>query len=427
MIKFQKKTLDNGLRVIAAPMENTQAVTLLVLVGVGSRYETKNINGISHFLEHLFFKGTKSRPHPGEVFKDLDKIGAVYNAFTSKETTGFWVKSATTDFDISLDIVSDILLEPLFKKEEIEKERGVILQEISMYEDEPMRKVWEVLENTLYGDQPIGWNIAGPKEVVKKISRDDIVDYKDKNYLSKNMVVVVAGNIDSNETFEKIKKKFGKVEEGKNKACRKVQINQKTPRIKIIGKDIDQTHLSLAFRAYDMYDEKKYALNLLAVYLGGNSSSKLFKEIREKRGLAYYVSAAGDQAMDCGYLGIGTGVSRDNLEKTIQKISDVLSKIKRKSISKDDLEFAKSFLRGQSALRMETSSEVASFCGGQELFYEKIMQQEEILEKIEKITQDDILKVANEVFKPNRINMAVIGKQDKNNKEDFYKNLFSKI
>ncbi len=428
MIKFKKKTLGNGLRVVAAPMENTQAVTLMVLVGVGSRYETKNINGISHFLEHLFFKGTKSRQKPGEVFKDLDKIGAAYNAFTSKETTGFWVKSAKKDFDVSLDIVSDILLEPLLKKEEIEKERGVILQEISMYEDEPRRKVWEILENTLYGNQPIGWDIAGPKEIVEKIKREDIVSYKNKNYLSKNIVVAVSGNVDPCNVFEKIEKSFSKIKKGKNKTCLKADVVQRNPRVKILSKDFDQTHLSLAFRAYGMYDEKKYILNLLAVILGGNSSSKLFTEIREKLGLAYYVFAMGDQYMDCGYLGIGTGISHDNLEKTVKKILDVTGKIKKDGISKNDLNFAKSFLRGQTALKLEASDEIASFCAGRELFYEEILQPEEILEKIEKITQDDILKVANEIFQPSRINMAVIGKQEKHKKqEDYYKNLFSKI
>ncbi|MGB9680866.1 MAG: M16 family metallopeptidase, partial [Minisyncoccia bacterium] len=175
MIHFERKVLANGLRIIAAPMTNTEAVTLLVLVGTGSRYETKETNGISHFLEHLFFKGTKSRPKPGQVHKDLDKIGASHNAFTSKETTGFWVKLAPKYFNIGLDIISDIILEPLFLPEEIEKERGVILQEINMYEDEPRRKVWDILENVLFGDQPMGWDVTGTKENILKITRSDIL------------------------------------------------------------------------------------------------------------------------------------------------------------------------------------------------------------------------------------------------------------
>lgn len=428
MIQFKKKVLSNGLRVISAPMENTDAVTFLVLVGVGSRYETKNINGISHFLEHLFFKGTKSRPKPGQVFKDLDKIGATYNAFTSKETTGFWVKSATDDFDVGLDIVSDILLEPLFKKEEIDRERGVILQEINMYEDEPRRRVWDMLENVMYGDQPIGWDIAGKKEIVAKIKRSDIVNYKNNNYLSKNMVVAVAGNIDPQVVFEKIEKRFKKIKKGKNKASKGAVVFQKKPSVEILSKDCDQTHLAMGIRGYDIHDSRRHALNLLSIILGGNMSSKLFTEIREKLGLAYYVHAYNDQYSDCGYLGIGTGIGHLELEKVFGKIMEIINSLKKKGFSKKDINFAKSFLRGQTALQLESSDEIANYCAGQELFYKKITQPEETLKKIEKVTQHDILKVAKDIFRSGRMNMAIIGAQeDSAKKELFYKKLFSKI
>ncbi|PIS13719.1 MAG: hypothetical protein COT67_00400 [Candidatus Tagabacteria bacterium CG09_land_8_20_14_0_10_41_14] len=428
MIKFQKKVLSNGLRVIVAPMENTQAVTLLVLVGVGSRYETKKISGISHFLEHLFFKGTKSRPKSGHVHRDLDKIGAIHNAFTSKETTGFWVKSSAKDFDTSLDIVSDILLESLFKKEEIEKERGVIIQEISMYEDEPMRKVWDVLESLTYGDHPIGWSIVGEKETVSSIRRSDIIAYKNKNYLSQNMVVVVAGAVDSFVAFEKIGNVFKKIKKGKNKRALKARISQKNPRVKIINKPSDQTHLAMAVRGYDMYDKKRHALNLLAVILGGNASSKLFDEIREKLGLAYYVFANSDQSTDCGYLGIGIGVSHDNSERAVKKTFEILRALKKEVLSQNELKFAKSFLRGQMALKMETTDEVAAFCASRELFYKKIEQPEDMLKKIEKVTGSDILKITRELFVPSRINISAIGFEEKvPSKESFYKKLFSRL
>ena len=410
-----------------APMENTEAATFMTLVGVGSRYETKNISGISHFLEHMFFKGTKSRPKLGQVHQDLDKIGATHNAFTSKETTGFWVKSSAKDFGVGLDIVSDILLEPLFKKEEIEKERGVILQEISMYEDEPRRKVWEVLENVLYGDNPIGWDIAGEKESVNKIRRKNILDYRTKNYLSKNMIVVAAGNIDVEKVFGEIEKRFNKIGKGKNKPAKKIKIAQKSARVKVINKDSDQAHLALAFRAYNMFDEKRYALNLLAVMLGGNASSRLFMEIREKLGLAYYVFAFGDQCTDCGYLGMGAGVAHDKVEETLKKMGEISRLLKRRGISKNELKFAKSFLRGQMSLALETSDDIASFCANQELFYNKVLQPEKVLERIEKISQNDILKVAKEAFNPNRMSVAIIGKhEDFAKKEKFYKSLIYK-
>lgn len=428
MFHFEKKVLDNGLRVVLAPMDNTEAVTTLVLVGVGSRNETKDINGVSHFLEHMFFKGTKNRPKPGQIAKELDRIGALYNAFTSKEVTGFWVKTSSKDFDIGLDIISDALLEPLFKEREIEKERGVILQEISMYEDEPRRKIVSILENVLYGDQPIGWDILGTKETVKNIKRTDIFNYKKNNYLSKNIIVAAAGNISKRDTFKKIEKVFKKIKRGESRSCEKTKILQNSPQIKIVKKDSDQTHLTLAIRAYDMFDERRYALNLMAVILGGNMSSKLFTEIREKLGLAYYVYASGDQSVDCGYLGMGAGIPHEKMEMVVKKIAEIIGKIKKAGLSKKDLDYAKGFFRGQTALRFESSDEVAAFIAMQELFYKKIMQPEDILKKIEKISQDDILKRARDIFVPEKINMAVIGRQaDDEKSQNLYKNLFSKI
>ncbi len=428
MLNYEKKVLNNGLRVIVSPMENIEATTLLVLVGVGSRYETKKINGISHFLEHMFFNGTKSRSKPGQVYKELNKIGATHNAFTAKEETCFWVKSSTKDFDISLDIVSDILLEPLFNEKEIEKERNVIAQELNMIEDDPPRRIASVLENIVYGDQPVSWDVIGTKKTINNIQRTDIIRYKSDNYLSKNMVVIAAGNIDKKEAFKKIEKFFGRIRKGINKSPKKTKISQKTPQIKIIKKDSDQTHFALAFRGYDMFDEKRYILNLLSIILGGNSSSKLFTEIREKLGLAYYVYSWGDQYNDCGYLGMAAGIPHEKIEKVISKIAEIVKEIKEKGVSQKDLDLAKGFIRGQMALNFETSDEIASFIAGQELFYKKILQPEEVLKKIEKINKNDILRIGREIFKPSRVNLAVIGQQeDSKRNEELYKKIFLKI
>jgi len=428
MIKYKKRTLPNGLRVIVAPMENTQAVTLLVSVGVGSRYETKDISGISHFLEHLFFKGTKNRSNPGQIHKELDKMGASHNAFTSKEVTRFWVKSSVKDFDKSLDILSDLLLNPIFKEEEIEKERGVISQEIAMYEDMPQRRVWEKLENLFLGDQPLGWDIAGDRESVSGIGRDDIVSYRHDNYLSKNMTLAVAGNINTEIAFKKIETYFGEVKKGENKKAQEAKFSQKSPNVKIFNKKSDQTHLAMAVKSYDWHDERKYPFGLLSIILGGNTSSRLFSEIRDKLGLCYYVFSSDDLYSDIGYLGIGAGVSADKLNLTVERIFQIVESLKEKGVSAQELEFAKSFIRGKMALSMETSDEVAAYCAEEELFYDKIVQPEEELEKIEKVTQSDILKVAEEIFVPNKINLAVVGQHnDLMKKEEVYKKLFSKI
>jgi len=428
MFQVEKKILDNGLRVILVPMENSEASTIQVLVGVGSKNETKNINGISHFLEHLFFKGTKHRPNAGDVRRELDRIGASHNAFTSNEITGFWVKSSVKDFDIGLDIVSDILLEPLFKKEEIEKERGVILQEISMYEDLPQRKVIDVLLNVMYGDQPAGWSVAGTKQTVSQISRPDILDYKEKNYLASNMTVIVAGGINKKIALEKISKIFKKIKKGEPKTREKTKILQQSPTVKFLNKKSDQSHLAIGIKSYDMFDDRRYALNLLSVILGGNPSSRLFTEIREKLGLAYYIGSAVELQTDLGILLIKAGVSHENLERTVKKIIEILADLRTKGVLKKELDDAKSFIRGQTALNLETSDQVADFCGEQELFYKKIMQPEEILEKIEKVSRYDILKVTKDIFRPEKISMAVIGKQEDNEKKrELFKRICAKI
>ena len=428
MINFEKKVLDNGLRVILVPMSNTETVTLLVLVGVGSRYETKEINGISHFLEHMFFKGTKSRPEAGQVLIGLDKIGADHNAFTSKESTGFWVKTSAKDFDTGLDIVSDILLEPIFKKEELEKERSVIFQEIDMYEDSPRQKSQSVLENIIFGDQPVGWDIAGDKKSVASIKREDIIEYEARNYVSENMIVTVAGNFDEVAVFKKVNEAFGKIKKGNLKKFAKAELSQKETRVKIINKETDQTHLALAVRAYDMYDEKRYALGILSTILGGNSSSRLFMEIREKLGFAYYVYSWADQLMDCGYLGVAAGVPHGKLGDVIENISSICSKIKNGDISQNDIDFAKSYLRGQTALRFEASDEIAHFVAGQELFYNEIKQPMDILKKIESVKKEDVLSVAKELFKPKNLNLSVIGRHKADEKtREFYKKILANI
>ena len=428
MFNVEKKVLDNGLRVVLVPMENSEAVTIQVLVGVGSNHETKEINGISHFLEHLFFKGTKNRPNPGDIHKELDRIGATHNAFTTKEMTGFWVKSSVKDFDISLDIISDIILNPLFKEEEIEKEKGVILQEINMCEDMPQQKVLRSLVGVMYGDQSMGWETLGTKESVGKINRDDILKYRNDNYISNNSMIIVSGGIDNDSVFEKIKLAFleTKKENGDNKF--KFSDFQSEPKVKIFDKKIDQSHFIFGIKAFDMFDEKRYTISVLSTILGEKSSSRLFMEIREKLGLAYYVGSMTWLLSKTGMFFIRAGVSHDNLEKAVGKIMEIISDLKNNGVLEKELEDAKSFLRGQTALSLETSDQVADFFGEQELFYGKMMQPEEILEKIEKVTQDDILKVAQEIFRPEKISMAVIGNHpDFSQKEEFYKNLFSKI
>lgn len=425
-MNYLKKILPNGVRVILAPMQNTKAVSIVALVGAGSNNESKEINGISHFLEHLFFKGTKSRPKAGDIHKDLDRLGAEHNAFTSKEMTGFWVKTADKYFDESLDIVSDILINPLFKEDELNKEKGVIIQEISMYEDIPQRKIFDVWDEILYPNQPAGRSIAGTKEIISKIKRSDIVDYRKKHYIASNIVVTIAGNFDSVDVFKKIEKIFKKIPEGKIPAKRPVQENQKAPIVKVVNKDTDQTHIILGTRSFGIFDERKYALGILGVMLGGNTSSRLFMEIREKLGLAYYVSALSEQMIDSGYLIAKAGIPQNSLKKACKKIVKILNDFRTKEISEKELKFAKDFLRGTMALGLESSDEVALFYGEQELFFNKIMDLDEIWKKYEKVSVKDILEVSKKIFNPARSGLAVIGPK-KETEDDHFEKILNDI
>jgi predicted Zn-dependent peptidase len=408
-MKFHQKVLPSGLKIITVPMEATEAVTLLVLVSTGSKYEQKKINGISHFLEHLFFKGTKRRPEVGQIHRALDQLGAEHNAFTSKEFTGYWVKAAAKHFDAALDIVSDILLDPLFKPEEIEKERGVIIQEISMYEDMPQHKVIEVFEDLLYGDQPAGWDVAGTKKIVANISRKEIMDYRNRQYVASNTLVVAAGKINPEKSQEKIINFFSRFQHGRAESKKEVKEKQIKPAARFFYKETDQTHLVLGLRAYDMYDEKRYALGLLGIILGGNTSSRLFMEIREKLGLAYYVRAEVQHYTDSGYLAVSAGIPHEDLEKASRKIVEVLRRIREKGVSDIEVKLAKDYLRGTLALSFEASDEIASFFGERALFYKKIQTPGELFKNIEKTGKNDIIKAAREIIHPAKINLAVIG------------------
>ena len=407
---YYKKTLANGLRTVIIPMPATEAITLSVLIGTGSKYETKNINGVSHFLEHLFFKGSEKRPNPGDVHHALDRIGAEHNAATSKELTFYWVKTSAKHFDTALDVISDILLNPLFKPEEIDKERGVIAQEINMFEDAPMRKIGDVWEELLYGDQPAGWNIAGTHEIIKNIPRKHIIEYRNSQYVASNTIAVVAGKIDQNDVFKKLKSALGGFKSGRAKGKVRVREIQRKARMRMVNKKTDQSHFILGFRnSYDMYDERRHAADLLGVILGGTSSSRFFREIREKRGLAYYVRAGAEHYTDSGYFAGSAGVLIDGLEEAVRIMLDEFKDIVKNGPSEEEVKFAKDNLRGSLALSFESSDEIAGFYGERELFHKKLVTPEEMFKHIEKVSRDDIIKVAREIFKPKNLNLAVIG------------------
>jgi predicted Zn-dependent peptidase len=418
---FHKITFKNGLRIITAPSKSTQAVTVLALVGTGSKYETKEISGISHFLEHMFFKGTKKRPKSIDIAESLDKVGGIYNAFTSQEYTGYFAKVEASNFELALDWVADIFLNSTLPEEEIEKEKKVIVEEINMIQDHPMINIGNLWQKLLYGDQPAGWNIAGRKETVVSLSRQDLLAYRKKQYVAKNTILCLAGDIDNKKAVALAEKYFAKIEPGQPGGKLKTIEEQKNPQCLIENKKIDQTHLCLGVRGYNIFHPQRYVLEMLGTVLGeaGMMSSRLFTEVREKSGLAYYVGADTEEDSDTGFLVAHAGVDSKRVKEAIQTILKEFKKISEIKVSSEELKKAKDNVRGKLALSLETSDAQASFYAGQEVLEKKIMTQEEIFQKIDKVSQNDILKVAKDIFRPEKLNLALIGPFDK--KEEFEK------
>lgn len=406
---FKKINLDNGLRIILAPQKEGMAVTVSVLVEAGSDYESKEINGISHFLEHMVFKGTAKRPTTLDISSELDSIGAIYNAFTSSEYTGYFAKARANHFEKILDILSDMYLNPLFDPAEIEKEKGVIIEEINLSEDQPMRRVWDVLGELMYGNQPAGRRTLGTKENIQKMARDNFLAYWKERYLPQSTVVVVAGGFDESRVVEEIKKHFGGMPAGEKIEKVKTFEKQDRPAVSVKFKDSDQSHLVLGFRAFDLFDERKYSLGILGDILGGGMSSRLFQKIREEMGAAYYVRAGSDLSADHGYFAVSAGAGNNKLNPVIEAIMGELKKITIEPVSEKELSQAKEHIIGNTILELETSDQLAGFYGEQEIAGREIKTPEEIIKKIEAVSAEDILAVAKEIFKNEKMNLALIG------------------
>lgn len=406
---FHKITLSNGLRIITVPNKNSQSATVMVLVGAGSKYENKVNNGISHFTEHLFFKGTKKRPQAKDIAETLDKIGGSYNAFTSKEWTGYFAKVEKSHFELALDWVSDIFLHSLLPAKETEKERGVIIEEINMTLDTPMRYVSDLWEELLYGDQPAGWQIIGPKENILKLKRGDFVSFINKHYSSKNTIVAIAGNFSEKDIIRVVQRYFKNISSGKPEEKIETIQRQEKPKVLVHYKPTDQSHVCLGARGFAIGDQQRYAQELLAVILGGNMSSRLFLEVREKKGLAYYIHTSDETYTDTGYLVTQAGVPNSKADEAAALILKEYKKIKDRGVGYEELKKAKDYFKGVLALSLEASDAQAIFFASQELLEGKILTPKEKYEKIDKITAEDVQKAAREIFQPKNLNLALIG------------------
>jgi len=420
MINFKKQQFGNGLTLITAPLKDTEAVTVLVLVGVGSRYEEKGINGISHFLEHLFFKGTKKRPSTLKLSKELDALGARYNAFTSEESTGFFIQAAGQKFQKSWEILSDMILNPLIPEREVERERGVILEEMNMYYDTPQAYVGELSKRPVFGDSPLGRDIIGTREAIKSVTRNQIVKYRDDFYCPSNMLVVVAGNADG-DWIKSIKSVLGTGKKEKTPDFKAADLSYKGETVNIHHKKTDQTHLVANVKTFPITDPRWYILEVLSNILGGQMSSRLFIKVRERRGLAYYIKAEPSNFFDTGLLSVAAGLRTASVGEALKVIWQEMKSLAAKPVGKEELRRAKDNLIGHLALSLEGSMQTAQFLAEQEFYEKKIIQPEEVIKRYERVTAADIQKLSQELFLRDNIFVTMIGPDGKGQKEKFTK------
>lgn len=409
MYKFKLTKLNNGLTILTVPSRESLSFQVKVLVNTGSEFESKQTNGLSHFLEHMCFKGTKKRPSNLCITKELDNVGGYYNAFTGGEYTGFYTQVAKQKKDLALDIVSDIYLNSQFSEQEIKKEKGVIVEEINMYQDDPQSCIWDLWGKLLYGDQAIGWSILGTKANIRSFKRKDLLKYYKSQYRAKSTLVVVSGNFDEKEIISKIKQYFRGIYQGKAKAKKIVKEKQAKPQVLLRNKKTDQTHLILGFRGIDLFDKRLYALKVLDTIFGGGMSGILFQTIREKLGVAYYIYSVVSCSTDHGFWAVKAGIDNNRLEEVIKSVLKEWQKLKIKPLAPQDIKKAKSYINGTLALQLENVHNVADYLAFQELLKRKIETPEQYLKKIKQVAPRDLQKVAQDLLNPQSLNLVIIG------------------
>mgnify|MGYP000216833781 CR=1 FL=1 len=409
-MKFDKITLKNGLRIITVPMFDNPSVTVLVMVEAGSKYENKGNNGLSHFLEHMVFKGTPKRPKAIDISRELDSIGSHYNAFTSQEFTGYYAKADKRHLDTIIDVVSDMYSNPLFDEEEIKKEKGVIVEEIRMYQDLPQQHVQNVFMELLYGDTPAGWNIAGTEANVKSFDREQFIKYRNEHYLASSTIVIVSGSFDEKSTIDKLEKAFANIGTNAKSGKQSVVENQKAPQIRLEFKETDQTHLVIGVRTFPIKDSRIATMLVLSTILGRGMSSRLFAKMRDTLGICYYVRTEHNPFTDHGFLSISAGVDNARVQEAIIGIMEECERLKVEPVSLPELQKAKDYIAGTTMLELETSDARAEYCGYQEVMKKIVDLPSDIIERVNKVSSEDVLNLAKEIFVNETLNLALIGR-----------------
>lgn len=424
MTKPTARKLKNGMTAILVPQKSATSMTIFVMTKVGSRYETREVNGASHFIEHLMFKGTKRRPSTEILTRTIDQYGAEYNAFTGKDLTAYYIKIAADKTPLAIDMLHDMLFHSRYDAKEIDRERGVIIEEINMYEDNPRMHLDDLLEAALFPDSTLGWNIAGPREVIRKITCDQLVGYRDAYYIPERMTVVVAGKIISG-VITLLEKTFGSVPSSKarhDQPFMKFSAPRRlTDAVALQTKETEQAQLGLAWYGLDGFNRELPAATVLATILGGSMSSRLFIEIRERRGLCYSIRASHDSLEDTGVFSITAGLDKRRLKEALGAI---LKEVKRTTVdlvTAEELRRAKDHLRGRTMLAFEDSSTQAEWYGRQWTFLGKLETPEEKMRRIDKVTVSQVRKIAGGIFDRSRMATSLIGPFG--NKEEIVKML----
>ncbi len=407
--EHQLTTFPSGLRLVTVPMPAAKTATVLVLVGCGSKYEPKQLSGISHFLEHMMFKGTPKRPGYLDISRELDGIGASYNAFTSKEVTGYYAKAAATKLDTILDVVFDIFLNSKLEQGAMEIERGPIIEELRMRRDDPQQHIERLFEERLYGDQPAGWEIGGTIETVQAMMSPDLRSWFDSHYVASDTVIAVAGGIDPEAVKAKVAAAFAGIRNGTKPEKSAVIESQTAPALTVFPKDVEQLYVALGVRAFDMFDERRYPLALMAQILGGGMSSRLFDEVRSKRGLAYYIWAAPNLYTDSGYFEVGVGLNPAKGSEGLSVVLEELKKVAESGVTEEELTRVKDQAEGRMAFMLESTNGTADDYGSSLLFHGRVITPEEELQKIMAVSRDAVRDVAAGLFTNERLNLAVIG------------------
>ncbi|OGV47011.1 MAG: hypothetical protein A2X46_07685 [Lentisphaerae bacterium GWF2_57_35] len=407
LLNFQETTLSNGIRVATAGMGHVESVAMGVWVGVGGRYEDKKLSGVSHFIEHLLFKGTENRS-ARDISQSIEGRGGYFNAFTQEESTCYYARIAAEHTWSTFDILSDMYLHPRFASEDIEKERGVIIEEIMMYRDQPQHCVQEMLGESLWANHPLGRPLIGTVENIERVSREEILGFKAKKYVPSNTVVVFAGKVDHAECVKRVSGILSGARKSAKPSYKKVEKSCLQEKVAVSTKDIEQTHIAMGVRLFGRHDARKYSLKVMSIVLGENMSSRLFQIVREKHGLAYSIHSSVELYDETGVLSIQAGVDRKRSDKAFDLIVRELKQMKTKKVGASELRRAKDYAIGQLRIGMESTTNQMMWAGENIMNFGRFIQPDEVIASIEKVTDKDIHQVAGEVLDADKLSVAMV-------------------